>query len=492
MELRDILVNTSTGPVTPDTPFTEAVPVLVQLRGAVGKDIEYGCFNLNGTLIEDYDLLSKRRSRNIMYYIIRDLFGISWGGRQYGWGAPIGKDPVPDSPDGHWAVMLTGNCPNKDLIERALSPLIEHRAGAIITIPNNMGVMEFQSWLREQFNDHKLPPYLLICDSFKNIPLEYQFIFNAFAVTGRLWLDELDAYETYVRKVLAVERGEFKTGSHHIVATPMDDEVTYADYGNIIAPMLPVLEAASFPLNSLIGKPDFEKQKLLSAVNDASFLALYCHGMALPQEEWQRQPNLQGSFVLEKDSKQDGGLLTAGELSATPFVPGGIVFSPACLSAGTQANSDFAAWIDPVDLPNYLGVDTRLSANSLALLSSPSGPIAMLAPFDISLVAPMYNPMTRAYDFQREVHLRFIENLSRRQTIGKATSPFRWGAGAFYAQAISVFGQIAGTVSYSEPRGLRKPMTIGEFIIMMNSRHITATEMRNYVILGDPAVRLAN
>jgi hypothetical protein len=63
---------------------------------------------------------------------------------------------------------------------------------------------------------------------------------------------------------------------------------------------------------------------------------------------------------------------------------------------GSAGGADFAAWIDPEGLPPYLGVDTRLSANSRALLSSPSGPTATLAHFDISMAgnAPMYNPMT--------------------------------------------------------------------------------------------------
>jgi hypothetical protein len=72
---------------------------------------------------------------------------------------------------------------------------------------------------------------------------------------------------------------------------------------------------------------------------------------------------------------------------------------------GSSGGADFAAWIDPEGLPPYLGVDTRLSANSRALLGSPGGPTAMLAHFDISIVgnAPMHNLMTDHLYERKEV-----------------------------------------------------------------------------------------
>jgi hypothetical protein len=490
MALDDHPAGSSPGPVTPDTPFTDAIPILARLRGTVGRDIEYGCFHHDGTLIDDPGLLFKRQSRNILYYVIRDLYNLSRGQDQLGPGGLPGNDPVPNEPEGRWGLLLTEACPHKDQIAHALAPLVTHRAGTVMTLPSMATPPQFLTWLQEQFNAGTLPPYLLIADSFENLPLEYQFILNAFAVTGRLWLDDPDAYQVYGQKVLDVEGGKFPVGPRRLVATPMDDDVTYADYQNIIAPLLPALEAASFSLEPLIGAPDFDQQSLLGTAEDARFLALYCHGLALSQEEWQQRPDLQGAFVLQIESEGDEGLLTADELAAARFVPGGILFSPACLGAGTQANSDFVAWIDPDSLAPYLSASSFLSANSQALLGSATGPAAVLGHFDISMAgnAPMHNPMTQADDLQRELHLRFIENLGRGQTIGKATEPFRWAAGAFYAQAIYIFGQITGKVPYFGPPGVRK--TIGQFVNSMNRYHVTATDMRNTIILGDPAVRL--
>jgi hypothetical protein len=72
--------------------------------------------------------------------------------------------------------------------------------------------------------------------------------------------------------------------------------------------------------------------------------------------------------------------------------------------------------------------------------------------------------------------------------VGRATKPFRWAAGTYYAQAIHVFGQMTGTYPYLGTSGVRK--TIGMAVNSMNQYHVIASDMRNFLVLGDPAVRL--
>lgn len=473
--------------IHPEMPMNEALPLLVDLRGSTG-DIEYGCFELNGYLIRDPDLRINRQRRNILYYTIRDLANISRGQNRFGEGALIDlvDDPVPVSPDGNWAVLLSTECPNRHEVESALHPLVEHRSGRFLEMPKLLPG-EFQHWLADQFNNRQLPPYLLICDSFENIHLEYQYIFNAFAVTGRLWFDEPAGYDAYVQKVLAVERGEVGAGDAAIVACPVDDDVTFADNKSIISPMLKSREAQSLELKALRGQ-DFNKDSLLESGRNARFMALYCHGIGLPTEELAKRPTLQGAFVLRYGAEEDEGLLTPNDIASKPFVSGGIVFSPACLAGGTQGDSDFAAWLDPQGLPLYTGEHSRVSSIGQALLASASGPMAALVHFDISISssAPMFNPLTGEHDLQKEIHTRFIRLLSEGETLGRATGPFRWAAGTYYAQAITQFEKVAGT----RPFMSWDPTTIGKQVYSLNQYHVVATDMRNYIILGDPAVRL--
>ncbi|MDR7419796.1 MAG: hypothetical protein QN178_12915 [Armatimonadota bacterium] len=486
----DIKATHSIGPIDADTPFTVAMRELTRLRGSRGGMIEYGCFSRDGTLIEDQGLLIGRQIRNILYYTIRDLFNLSWqaqGGR-FSPGAPIDNDPVPEASEGRWGVLLSERCPDRAGVTEALAPLVRHRDGRVVVMPAAQPDA-FLPWLQEQFNTGTLPPYLMICDTFEHIPLEYQFILNAFAATGRLWLDSPQATGSYVRKVLDVERGALVPGPRRVVATPMDDPVTAADYLGIISEVVPGLTGASGPLDVLAGG-DFGEDTLLAAAGDAGLVAVYCHGVALDEAAQARYPDLQGAFVLQFGAKDDQDLLRPDDLRGRPFAPGGIVFSPACLAGGTQANSDYAAWIDPRNLPPYLGSTTQASALSRALLASPDGPAALVMHFDISMgnSAPMYNPLTGDHDLQRDLHGRFLGRVLQGDTIGRATGPFRWAAGAYYAQAIYVFGQIAGHTPYIGTSGRRK--TIGNFVDSMNMYHVTATDMRNYIILGDPAVRL--
>lgn len=484
--IRDIAPEQVTGPIHPDMVLPDAFPVLAGLRGVHGGDIEYGCFHLNGTLIEDPGLRIRRQIRNILYYTIKDLSNISRGVDSGSAGPPFGADPVPEDPQGNWAVVLSEACPNIQQVRSALEPLIRRRSGQIITIPK-MDPASFTQWLADQFNDRTLPSYLLICDSFDNILLEYQVIFNAFAVTGRLWFDDPALIRAYVEKVLAVEQGQLDVGQRRVVACPCDDDVTYADYQQIIMPMLDDASPDFIPLEPLV-EARFNERSVLDAARDTQLLALYCHGLGLNRRDYERHPDLMGALVLQFGSREDEGLLTPDEVVQGPFVPGGIVFTPACMAGGTQSDSDFVAWLEDDSLAPYVGADTRMSALSQAMLGAPQGPAIVLAHFDISMggTSPMYNPMTQTGDLQKEIHIRFLRNLLEGQTVGKATEPFRWAAGAYYAQAIYIFGQIAGSVPYFG----RSNRTIGQMVSSMNQYHVVASDMRNYLILGDPAVRL--
>jgi hypothetical protein len=268
--------------------------------------------------------------------------------------------------------------------------------------------------------------------------------------------------------------------------SPVDDTVTYRDYQDIIKPII-AGNNNRLRLESLF-QADFNKQSLLRTAGSSRFLELYCHGVGLNTEDLGEKPGYQGAFVIQFDSNDDSGLLTPQEVIGEPFVPGGIVFSPACLSGGTQADSDFASWVERDTLPAYLGNETKMGAISDTLLSSPTGPIAALLHFDVSMSASMYNPATREYDLQRMLHAGFVERLIKGQTLGRSTKPFRSAAGTYYAQAIYVFGQIAGT---NPIMGRGKEPGIGQFVDSMNQYHVIATDMRNYIIIGDPAVRLA-
>lgn len=493
-ELRGaISVQLADQPLDPDLPFAKAIRVISQMRSwgpRTGPGIEYGCFNHNGTLIDDFSLRFRRQSRNILYYVIRDLFNIRRGQSQHSPGMLLGvADPVPQSPEENWALIISEACPNKGEVERALQPLVEHRSGKVLILPKLDQRAFVDQWLRDNFNKNAIPPYLLICDTFENVPLEYQFIFNSFAVAGRIWFDDPGAFDTYVKKVLAVERGQYVTGNRCLVASPVDDDVTYADHKNIIQPLLELSAEQSLPLEALL-PPDFSEQSLLERAAAARFLALYCHGVGLPQEEWVTKPALQGAFVLEYGSESDAGLLTATDFVENKFVPGGIFFSPACLAGGTMVPSDFAAWIDPTGLEAYVGGQTKLAETTCTMLSSPGGPNAVLAHFDISIAssAPTYNPMSQGTDLQKMLHSQFLSHLAAGWTLGRATKPFRWAAGTCYAQAIYIFGQMTGTYPYVGASNVRK--TIGQAVNSMNQYHVAATDMRNYIIIGDPAVRL--
>lgn len=480
--------------LSPDTYFTDAIPIIKRISAEHAHEgpagIEYGCFNHDGTIITDPGLRFHRQHRNILYYLIRDVFNIRRGQNQDSPGSMLGvADPVPQSPDGNWAVLLTEACPERERVERILRPLVEYRNGSMIVIPKLDSPQFIQEWLQPRFNDDEVPAYLLICDNFENLPIEFQFILNAFGATGRLWFEDCSDLQAYVEKILGLERGEMSVQKGCTVASPVDDTVTFVDRKNIIDPLLELPEAKKLSLQPLLAD-DFTHQTLLESAASARFLALYCHGLGVCRDEWDERSELQGSFVLRFESGDDDGLLTPSDVSAHPFAPGGIVFSPACMGGGNVSDSDYSAWIDPEGLAGYTGMRTEISAISRAMLASPQGPAAVVAHFDISMAssALMYNSMSDGYDLQTLLHKQFVRHLAAGWTVGRATKPFRWAAGAYYAQSIYLFGQMTGTYPYMGTSGTRK--TIAMAVNSMNQFHVAATDMRNFLVLGDPAVRL--
>jgi hypothetical protein len=189
MDLDEIKKNSkreTAGPVHPDMPITQALQILTRDRGIYAPDIEYGCFNHDGTLIKNSFLLRSRRRRNILYYMIRKLYNISRGLKGEDAGLMGMRDAVPFSPENNWAVLMSENCLYKRDIERAVEPLVKHRGGKILTIPKlTVDTKGSKEWVERCAKEDFLPKYLLICDSFENIELEFQFILNAFSVTGR-------------------------------------------------------------------------------------------------------------------------------------------------------------------------------------------------------------------------------------------------------------------------------------------------------------------
>src|SRR6185503_240434 len=297
----------------------------------------------------DPGLRVRRQIRNILYYTIRDYFATTWGRTREGLGiAPTADDPVPESPEGSWAVLTTEACPHLDRVRNALAPLVAHRQGELLVIPRLDPPRFLREWLAPRASSGELPRYLLLCDTCENLPLEYQFILNAIGTTGRLWLDDAAGLDAYVDKVLRAERGELASAGRSVIACPDDDPVMAADRRNIIDPLVgPSLEP-------LLGR-DCTPGALLDRAASARLLALYCHGVAVPLEDWEAKSALHGALLLQFDSTGDHGVVSAADVSRSAFVPGGVLFTPACMTGGTMSSSDYSAWIDPEGLPGYMG-----------------------------------------------------------------------------------------------------------------------------------------
>ena len=100
----------------------------------------------------------------------------------------------------------------------------------------------------------------------------------------------------------------------------------------------------------------------------------------------------------------------------------------------------------------------------------------------------MLNAVQPDVNLQTMLHKQLIKHLGEGWALGRATKPFRWAAGNYYARAIHTFSKLTGTLPPG-PQDLASP--IGDMVTGMSRDHVTATDFRNFILLGDQTVRLS-
>ena len=332
----------------------------------------------------------------------------------------------------------------------------------------------------------KVPYYLLIVGSPARISFDFHATFKLQWLVGRLHFDDLNDYGRYAAHVVAYETPAWKplpaknaavwlTANPGDIATAMLSGTLAADFRD--SPLkLGARSNCGFSLDCFVGE-QATKQQLQDILmgklpkGNPSIIFTGSHGseFAIPSDapgiELQRQ--LQGSLITQEwipnNPVSAACTFTAKDIPESNTLPGTMVFLFACYSAGCPALDNYYFSPDGSSVPVAPAPLISLLAQKLLV----NGALAVIGHVDRAFPYGFVdiNGMPQANLIRTP-----LERLMQGWTAGRSIDSFTtcWSAMAAMLEKDAPATALAATLK----------------------KHIARDDARNYVALGDPAVRL--
>ncbi len=423
-----------------------------------------------------------------------------------GWhlGLDDGFDPKALSECG-WAVLYAPG--TSEEVKKALSPLIEHRRKQV----NNdrlfkvfEGVESYApgetaaAWLAKggkniemrDVNPRKgVPYYVMIVGGPAEVPFEFQYGLDLFWAVGRLSFPTAAEYGRYAESVVAYETAaQVPTSRQMAVFAPRngDDAAMGLFHENVVLPMQASSEIAPafgeeqrFRRLGLTGeaatKEALEKIWLGKvAQGPPAVVFTGSHGMVFYAGD-DRQVSQQGAIICEEwrgvDAPKASHYFPASDLPANAQVHGMVHFLFDCYGAGWPRNDTFARTSKRP--PKIAEAPTVARLPQALLAHRNGGALAVLGHVDRAWSSSYRSKATGS---QIDDFRSVMNRLMAGHCVGHATDRLnqRWST-----LSIDLAEQLQ-----------RKANELPVDAEDLKGRWIARDDARNYVVLGDPAVRL--
>jgi hypothetical protein len=392
-----------------------------------------------------------------------------------------------------WGVLFSSTC--NPAIIAALDPLLKHReaqaGGLYRRYAGSEGYLRGDTasgWLSRQnvrldIVDpmNGVPFYLMLVGSPGEIPMEFQYVLDIHWAVGRLHFETLDEYRRYADSVVSYEMGSTVRSSRQVAlfATRHDgDRPTELFAMQVAMPLMssdprgPLGHKQGFRLQSHIGDQATKSaltELLRGRFGQPSVLMTGSHGAVFRTGD-PRQYSKQGAIVCQDWS--GSGPISEYEFFAESDIPrdaqlhGLIHFFFACFSAGWPEFDTFAAR----GKARRLSPEARFARLPQAMLSR--GALATIGHMDRAWIYSFQSvrggPQIQSF---RDV----IGRLLRGDRIGQATDAFNLRWAGLSAELTELMRRLSyRSVSDAE----------------LASLWVARDDARNYVVYGDPAVRL--
>jgi hypothetical protein len=416
-----------------------------------------------------------------------------------------GVDPTSLGESGWGVIFAHGADP---AIRDALDPLLEHRRRqASVEAPNRY--CEFtgpdavrpgqthRSWLarfgalpENPANPEKVPYYLLIVGDPETIPYRFQYGLDVTYAVGRIAFDTVDEYARYADAVVQAETNPIpRRRGAFFGARNEDDRATPLSSDHLILPLAERLaskfNAWTFVTHHADGKnADGPATKaglrnILSGEEIPSLLFTATHGMVFDNGD-PRQLAHQGALICQDwPGPREWGrrpipddFYFSGDDAAHVTPAGVLAFFFACYGAGTPKTDDFA--YEVLGTPAAIAPHAFLGRLPQRLLAHPSG--GALAVVGHVERAWSYSFLWPGVGEQLDAFEGTLASLLKGVPLGAAIEPFN----------------IKYTALTTELESAREDIKYGAVpdVVGLSGMWTAKNDARNYVILGDPAVRL--
>lgn len=417
-----------------------------------------------------------------------------------------------------WGVIFAEDDEQRPAIMEALAPLLKHRQEQVGSLyaefPGSEGRRGYQkgddylSFLGQRHvstgpaEPDKVPYYLLIVGSPEQIPYEFQYMLDVQYAVGRLHFAAdspgatnalLTKYENYARAVVASETGGPGGGplglprrAGFFAPRNPGDRATATSVDYMVKPLAAQLTERGEDWQIDVwseGQATKDRLKqLLGGGETPALLFTASHGMAYDPDD-QQQRRWQGALLSTELTKSgeywekvnpERHFFSADDVGMDDNFRGLIAFHFACFGAGTPSRNDFWFKTNP-KLAEVLASGDFVARLPQEVLGHSRAALAIIGHVDRAWGSTFLWPGMNDQPQLAAYKAAMIE-LMAGKPVGLAMEYFNERYGELAARIAEQVNRIRGAVPY-DPRSF-----VGDWTAY--------SDARNFIILGDPAVRL--
>jgi hypothetical protein len=423
--------------------------------------------------------------------------------RPRSFGVRFGMDPAKLEEAG-WAIVVHEDTPQD--VRGALEPLIklrEQQAGnRFKTLDYKKGEQTRAWYQRHHISAGNLDPeivpyYLLLVGAPDLIPFDFQYLLGVEYAVGRLAFDAAGDYERYARSIVDYERANRIPNAKEIAfwgTRHLGDPATNLSASFLIDPLAngvaQALGALKRPIHADVGYErtlhlgdDATKESLLANLHAAkppAMLFTASHGMAM-RSGHPKQLTDQGALLCQDwpgfGTMRPQNYLAAADIADDANVKGTVAFLFACFGDGTPDADQFPMDLSQADAVPPLAPKPFIAALPRRLLAHPNGSaLAVIGHID------------RAWSFSMQAsNVPEAQIGTFRNTLGFVLTGDPVGnaiRGQFGARFAALSTALASATSPVAPTAMH--LSDRDLVSFWLERN----DAQNYVVLGDPAVRI--